>query len=78
MFKKDFILEIIEIIWVSRKLQKGFDPIVLRLKYRHWRMAALIGTSELMGQLALLNFEISEKRIKLGSLTGQKKINTAD
>ena len=50
MFKKDFILEIIEIIWVSRKLQKGFDPIVLRLKYRHWRMAALIGTSELMGQ----------------------------
>ena len=38
MFKKDFILEIIEIIWVSRKLQKGFDPIVLRLKYRHWRI----------------------------------------
>jgi hypothetical protein len=52
MFKKDFILEI---IWVSKKLQKGFYPVV-RLKYRHRRMAASTGTSELMGQLALLNF----------------------
>ena len=61
MFKKDFILDIIEIIWVSKKLQKGFDPIVLRLKYRHWRMAALIGTSELMGQLALLILKYQKK-----------------
>ena len=69
MFKKDFIPEI---TWVSKKVQKGFDPIVRR-KYRHRRMAAPTGTSEPMGQLALLNFEISEKRekpIKLGSFFG--------